>query len=231
MIGPQSQPHVAQRHKTSHQQPRGNQQRQRKPHFQHHQRIAQSSVAESAADSFAAIAQRFVHVLAYRLQRRNQSKYQRGQHPYAQSKQPHPRIQLDHGFGRNNVLRHQGYQRLQPSPCQECPYRRAAHRQDQAFYQQLTKQSPAVRAQRGADRELLLPGRRAGQQQIRDVAAPNQQQQSHRGQYNEKSSLELAHHEVRQRLQVHGEMLWIILGVHFCQPVGHDRKVRFRFLH
>ena len=55
---------------------------------------------------------------------------------------------------------------------------RAAHRREQqALGQQLANQTPARRAERQPDRDLLLPRRRAREQQVGDVGADDQQHQ------------------------------------------------------
>ena len=48
---------------------------------------------------------------------------------------------------------------------------RSAGRQQQAFRKELPRQPPIARAQRAADRDLPLPGRRARQQQTGKIRA------------------------------------------------------------
>ena len=102
----QSQVHFSQRHKAPHQQPRAHQQRQGKPHFQHHHGVAQPPVPEPAADSLAAIPQRFIQVFARRLQRWHQPEHQRRQHRCHQRERQYRHIHPDHRFRRNYILRH-----------------------------------------------------------------------------------------------------------------------------
>ena len=65
---------------------------------------------------------------------------------------------------------------LSPIPDDDAE-RAADRREQQALGQQLPDQPPARRAERQPDRHLFLPGRRARQQQVRDVGADDQQHQ------------------------------------------------------
>ena len=84
MIRLQSQMHFAKSHETAHQEPRSYQKRERKSDLCDHQRIAEFSMTEAAAEPFAGVAQRLIQVFSGGLQRGGQAKEERSNDSYAQ---------------------------------------------------------------------------------------------------------------------------------------------------
>jgi hypothetical protein len=116
--------------------------------------------------------------------------------------------------------------------------------QHEALGQQLTHQPSAVRAEGGADRELALPRCGACQQQVRDVGAGDQQDETHRAKQNEQRPFHIADQFLMQRnqpdpdpgvrrillLEARGNRIHLGLGRRACdarlQPADDRQPVR-----
>ncbi len=69
---------------------------------------------------------------------------------------------------------HRNQERRAPPREQQSGCRAQRHQHD-AFGEQLTDQSAAAGANREPDRDLVLPGRRAGEQQVGDIRAADEE--------------------------------------------------------
>jgi hypothetical protein len=76
---------------------------------------------------------------------------------------------------RNATRRRGREQRAHPAERERRPENSAEPGDDEALGQQLTDESPAIRPERGAQRDLVLPRGRAHEEQIGDVDAGNEQ--------------------------------------------------------
>ena len=79
----------------------------------------------------------------------------------------------------------------------------ADHRQEHALSQHLPHQLPAARTKRRAHRQLLAPRDRAGQLQIRDIGAGDEQNARDRGQQQVQALPVIAHSRFEEQFHVH----------------------------
>ena len=107
-------------------------------------------------------------------------------------------------------------------------HRSAQNRDQRAFQQQLSKQAPASRTERRADTDLLFSRHGPGKQQVSDVGARDQQDESDR-----------ARQKVEQWAGVGGQIdvkghnrgapSAVCLGIFLTEPTHEDIDVRLRF--
>src|SRR5271169_2795644 len=218
--------HFTESQKTPHQKLGSNHQRERKRYFEYNHGIAESAVTKAAAQALAAVAQWFVQVFSGCLEGGDESKNKGREDGHAESKEQHRRIQADHGFSRNNVLRHEGDEEFQAAPSQQSSQHGTAQGQDQTLHQELAYQTAAARAQGRANGKFLLAGRGSGQKKISHVSTTDEQQQTYGGEHNIKSGAKAPDDQIRERLNLHRKVLRVILGVDGCQPVRHDSQIR-----
>ena len=110
----------------------------------------------------------------------------------------------------------QAGQRARPEHRERQAKRRAGARQHDAFGQHLRDQAAAARAQREADRDLLLTRGRARQQQVRQVRAHDQHHDADRAREHDQRGSEAARHVIRQRAHSRAER--IPLGMIALEP-------------
>ena len=117
-----------------------------------------------------------------------------------------------------------GQQRHRPDREQQSN-QAAADGKDDALDQQLRGNPGAARADRGANRDLLLPADRARQQQVGHVGARDQQDEADRGDEHEQRLPHVLHREVVQGLRFGADAV-VALGVLRRQPVGDHVELR-----
>jgi hypothetical protein len=124
------------------------------------------------------------------LQRRHQAEEEgRGQRDAGREQQdPQVGCRRERDVGR--VEREEAQERAGQADGQHEPGRAPRAGQDQALEQELFDDLPPPRAERRPDRDLLLAGRRTGQQQVRDVRARDQQHQADQGLQDDQRLLE-----------------------------------------
>ena len=90
--------------------------------------------------------------------------------------------------------------------------------EQQAFGQHLAQQSTPPGAERRSNRQLALPRGGAGEQQVRDVGAGNQQDEAHRTEQDDQRPLDVTHDLFVQRHEADTNpgVRWIL----FLQPRG-----------
>ena len=76
--------------------------------------------------------------------------------------------------------------------------------EQQVLRRELAHEAPAIRAEHGADRELVAASSVARQQQVRDVREADQEHEADHAEKEQRRALELrAEHDVAQRLERH----------------------------
>src|SRR5262249_60440434 len=110
-----------------------------------------------------------------------------------------------------------------PVPCR-------AEREEQAFHQQLSNQSPPVGPERRANRKFLFACHGSRQQQVCHVSASDQEQQTHGCKHGENRRAELAHDAISERLHLQTEMFRIILRISQRQTLRYQSQIRLRHL-
>jgi hypothetical protein len=92
----------------------------------------------------------------------------------------------------------------------------------------LAHESPTARSKRRADGELFFARRGARQEQIGHIAASDEQKQSHGGQDDEKRGAKAANDQIREGVNLDGEMFGVVLWIDGGQMLGNDREIRLR---
>ena len=112
--------------------------------------------------------------------------------------------------------------------------RRADERQERAFRQELPENSLPSRAQRNAQRDFAFTDGGAGEHQVRDIRAGNQQNERHRGEEEQQSGTERADEFVMEANHANSILLvegWILFfellldGHHFGVGLGDRQAV------
>ena len=168
---------VHQAHEALHEQTRADEQHQREGDFRHHQHPAQPLVYRAGAGALPA--EQVVHVLPDDLQG--------GRHPARQGRQPdetdgepeEPRVHGDLPQTRH-VGRHERRDRIERDRGEREAADAAEDGDHGALRQQLAQQAAASAAYRHPHRELRGAPRAAGQHQVGDVDARDQQDEQHR---------------------------------------------------
>ena len=114
-----------------------------------------------------------------------------------------------------NSDRQLSQQRLRQRRRQQQAGDAAQQRQQHAFEDQLSQQSPRARAHRSADGKFATPAFGARQQQVGDVGAGDQQHQADGTEQQIKRRTDVADDVVKQRADLGGPAaigLWIALG-------------------
>jgi len=162
------------------------------------------------------------------VQRRDQAEDESGHDRHRQREEQDGSIQPDDRLRGNDARRNHGDEGLEPAPGHERAEGGASQGQNEAFDQELAHEPPAARAQGGPDGELLLARGGPGEEEIGHVAAADEQEQADGGQDDEEGDPETSHDHVGQRLDLHLEVLGVVLRVDGRQPVAHDLQIRFR---
>jgi hypothetical protein len=107
------------------------------------------------------------------------------------------------------------------------PHRAAERRQHQALGEELAHEPQAAPAHGGADRDFAVARGGAGEQQVRDVGATDQQHEAHRAEQHEQRGPYLPHHSLRQRdaLGLPAERGWIVVRVALREPAGQRQEL------
>ena len=113
-----------------------------------------------------------------------------------------------------------GNEQAERAPCQ---------RQQNALGQKLPDQAPRTRSERGAYRQFSGPPRRAGQKQIRDVGAGDQQYKAHGGKQHQQKRPNISNHIFFQRDEGDARIL-IDIRIYLAQVRRDAAHVRFRLL-
>src|SRR5262249_43486828 len=192
-------------------QPGAYEQHHRQRDLGHHQRAPQSLASQSIGAA-ASLLQLVVHRQIRRLPRRDEAEEDAGQQRYQQCERKNGLIDAS---GPQLILkllvsvvtlRQQARQSLQPPLSQQQTGGSAQRGEEQALYQQLSQQSPAVRAERQANRHLFAPRAGARQQQIGDVCAADEQHAADRAEQDEQRLSNPAQPPFEGRRDVYGDV-------------------------
>src|SRR5262249_20363513 len=192
-------------------QPGAYQQYHRQRDLGHHQRAPQSLASQSIGAA-ASLLQLVVHRRIRRLPRRDEAEEDAGQQRYQECERKNGLIDAS---GPQLILklvvsvvtlRQQARQSLQPPLSQQQTGGSAQRGEEQALYQQLSQQSPAVRAERQANRHLFAPRAGARQQQIGDVCAADEQHAADRAEQDEQRLSNPAQPPFEGRRDVYGDV-------------------------
>ncbi len=143
-----------------------------------HEDAAQAGASPAPGQAGAAF-QRVVQVDAGRLQRGRQREDEDRQERDEEREQEHAGVDR-HRVEARQVGRRQPHQQIHEPEGEGGAEDGAAGGEEHAFGQELADEPEPARAQRRARRDLVLALGGAGQQQVRDVAAGDQQHEGHR---------------------------------------------------
>ena len=125
-----------------------------------------------------------VYFRARGLERRDDSEENAGDDRQQHRESEHGEIELD-VLGPRDSGRPESDERFDSEMRQAKTEHRARSAEQQTLGQQLRDEPPASRAERFANRHFFLPRRRAGEHEVGDVRAGNQQNESYCGQHHE----------------------------------------------
>src|SRR5579862_12235 len=125
--------HVGKRQKATDKKSGCENQSERKCNLDHSERVAQTSMTGSAAETLARIAKRILQIAARRLQRGDETKDKDGAHADRESKDKDYRIHFDDCFRRDRIVRHHRRENLHPSPRKKDSKQRSAERKQKTL--------------------------------------------------------------------------------------------------
>ena len=91
----------------------------------------------------------------------------------------------------------------------------------------MTNQAIARCAESGANGEFFFAGGGAGEKEIGDVAATDEEEQTDSGEDDVERGAEIANDEIGEGLHPNGEMLWIIFRINSGKAFGDDVEIGF----
>ncbi len=151
-------------------------------HDEHHgerdladdQRVARARLRGAGRRARARLLQRVVHAARGQVQEGREAEDEAGEDGDGEREEEHGPVDRDFGRARDGVgVR--GDEQAEPRLGQPDAGRRAGEREQRPLGHELGEQAAAARAERGADRELLLPRLRAREQQVGEVGARDEQ--------------------------------------------------------
>ena len=149
-------------------------QHQRQRDLGDHERALQRSAGPAGTRSLI-VAQRLDQVRPRDLERRRGAEEQACDQRHGQREQHHARVHADLGDARDDQLAQRQQRAGQHDP-EDDPERAAGQAEQGGLGEQLPRNPRAACAERCPNRDLTLPRRRAGQQQVGDVRERDQQQ-------------------------------------------------------
>jgi hypothetical protein len=152
--------------------------------LRHHQRATHARAQGAAGVAAAAFLQRLHEVGPREAKRGHETEQERGERGERDRVPDDRRIQAGHQAARQAVGRRR-HQEAQPPLAGQQSERATGRPEQGGLGQELPHQPAAAGAQRDARRQLPLARGRAGQHQVRDVGAGDQQHQRHRGQQHQ----------------------------------------------
>ena len=120
---------------------------------------------------------------------------------------------------------------MQAGPGNQGPERGTANSQKQTFEQELADEARTARAQNGAEGKFLFAAGGAGEHQVGNVAATNEQEQGDAGERGQQHGLEAAGHVIGEGTNLYGEVRRIVLGRDFGFAAGDDGEIGFGLFH
>ena len=163
---------------TAHQESGASQQNQRQGYFSHHQRRTQTMVLGTLHRASPAFLERAVKVNARRGQGGSHTKDQARKCRQYQRESEHRQVQPN-GMNARDIRRHQFHQYLGDPEGHAKAEGRTQAGEQHALSHPLTKQPKAPRAQSKADGNFLLAAGGAGQEQVGNIGAGDEQHETH----------------------------------------------------
>ena len=163
--------------KTLYEQPGADQRHGRQRDFTDHQQAPQPVRPRAGLLAAPALLQRFVQIRPQRNQQGGHAGYQGAHHAYPHRPRQHPAVQLKAAIQPHGGVhrREQPGERPRYPRHEEDSQESARGRGHEGLGEQLTRQPPAPRAQREPDGEFFLARRGAGEQQVGDISARDEQ--------------------------------------------------------
>ena len=176
--------------KTANEERRAHEQHQRHRNFRHHQRVPQpgATAARGAARPFL---QAVLEVALRRLKCRSQPEHDAREQRNAHGVGERSTVEAPVNEIRNHVGRDRGIEQAQASPRDGNAQRRRNQADHDRLGQQLAHDPQPSGAERGAYRNLTVSDRCAGEQQVCDVGAGDQEHERHRAHHREHHRLDL----------------------------------------
>ena len=205
---------VAQLAEACEQQCGADEEHQRERNLGHHEHAERALTCTGRAAPF--LLQGDIDVGARRVQRRHQPEDHARDERDAHREQQRPHVDVNLVRTRNRRCRGAREHVSQPR-CQQGARDAAGKREQQALDDQLPDNAPASGAQRQSNRDLALTRRSAGEQQVRDIRARDQEHAPDRGKQHQHWCPCVADDLVFERHQRHaGEVLRGVVGGERC---------------
>ena len=150
-----------------------------------------------------ASSQRRVEIDARGAERRDQAEEQPRHDRHRKRKGEYRAVERD-GVEARNVARIDGAHHVQRAFREQQSRRAAQQPEQQTFRQQLTDQPPPVRAKGRPNGHLLLPARRARQQQVGDVRAGNEKDETNRSEQDQHRPPDVSDDRIEERNLITG---------------------------
>ena len=227
-IGPEAEIDVLHRQDGPNHQTGRDEQHQRQRDFGDHERLAKEHLPAAAGHAAARLAERGGDVLRRRVERRREPEDDARGRRHEQREEQDGRVQRDLGLVGNRVWRHEREDRLQSRSGQGGAERAAAHGEHQALDEKLPNDPRPACAECGAHRHLLLPLDGFRQQQIRDIGAGDQQQQTDRAEQDPQILADAAGKGLLEREQTHAPVVGKLRRLALLQVLDDRAADRLR---
>ena len=189
---------------------REHQERQRDLHRNHHAMHAPALHAANHAPSTGL--RHAADIRTRQLQRRPDTKRDRGHDGERHAEQQDRHIHLDDRLGRERVRRDPRHDQRKPLPRDQEAQQRASHGNRQRLRQQLLHDAAASGSEGRAHGELLLAMRSTHQQEDRHVRAADEQQRRHRAQQQKEPRAHRPSIELDDAAQRHAKRVGVACG-------------------
>ena len=159
-------------------QTRSDEEHERQRDLADHEALAQQRLATVAAHRAARFAQGTGEARRGGVKRGQQAEDERRQHGDGPREEQHGHVERDLRLVGNGARRHEREERAQRTGREERAQQGRGQRNQQALDEQRPDDAPPTRADRAAQGDLVAPIGRASEQQVRDVGARDEQQES-----------------------------------------------------
>ena len=179
----------------------------------------------AAAGAFAGVAQRALEITTRGAQSGDEAEEHRCQHGNCEREGENRTIQRNFGFGGNRDRWNQRDDRIQSERGEANADCAADDGENHAFDQELANQTPAARAECGADGEFFFARGGAGEHEIRKVRATDEQKQRDGAERQRKRRTEIAYNHVGGGNDFYDEARRIAFRINFCELICNDGEV------
>jgi hypothetical protein len=160
-------------------------------HLDHDQQVAGAAAVRSCTGAATRL-ECLGEIRRRRLQRRYEAEHDARQQRHAKRKHEHGNIDGDPRLVRHVELRHQPDNGTNRAEREQHPKHTTGKREQDTLRQKLAQQPAAAGANRHPDRHLARPCRTAGQLQVGDVCARDEEQERHRPEEQPQTRLHFA---------------------------------------